>query len=57
MIVMVGSRAPGTHPLSGLGARAAHGAERDEETGVPKEAYAPFDRGGVGPMPNGALPD
>jgi len=22
---------------------------------VPREAYAPLDRGGVGPMPNGAL--
>ena len=33
-----------------------HGASAHEETGVPKEAYAPFDPGGSGPG-NGALPD
>ena len=57
MIVMAGSRAPSTivYPVSELAQR--HGAGAHEETGVPKEAYAPFDRGGVGPMPNGALPD
>ena len=57
MIVMAGSRAEGTivYPVSELAQR--HGASAHEETGVPKEAYAPFDLGGLGPMPNGALPD
>ena len=56
VIVMVGSRAPGTivYPVSDLAQK--HGAGVEEETGVPKEAYASFDRGGVGPMPDGTLP-
>jgi uncharacterized cupin superfamily protein len=56
VIVMVGSRAPGTitYPVSELAAR--HGASAHAETDTPKEAYAPFDLGQVGPMPNGALP-
>ena len=35
-------------------------ASGDRGSGAPARAeggYAPFDRGGVGPMPNGALPD
>jgi hypothetical protein len=53
---MAGSRAPATivYPVSDLAA--SHGASAAEETGVPSEAYAPFDRGGPGPMPHGALP-
>jgi uncharacterized cupin superfamily protein len=56
VIVMAGSRAPATivYPVSDLAA--SHGASAAEETGVPSEAYAPFDRGGPGPMPHGALP-
>jgi uncharacterized cupin superfamily protein len=56
VIVMAGSRAPGTivYPVSEL-AR-TYGAGAEQETGVPKEAYAPFDRGGLAPMPDGALP-
>ncbi len=56
VIVMAGSRAPATitYPVSELAQR--HGASTHAETNVPREAYAPFDRGGVGPMPNGALP-
>jgi uncharacterized cupin superfamily protein len=56
VIVMVGSRAEDNivYPVSELARK--HGAGVDVETPVPKEAYAPFDRGGVGPMPNGALP-
>ncbi len=57
VLVMAGSRAPSTivYPVSELAAR--HGASAAAETDAPKEAYAPFDRGGAGPMPNGALPD
>jgi uncharacterized cupin superfamily protein len=56
VIVMAGSRAPGTivYPVSALAQK--YGAGVEEETGVPKEAYAPFDRGGVGQMPDGSLP-
>jgi uncharacterized cupin superfamily protein len=56
VVVMAGSRAPGTivYPVSELSQR--HGAGVETETGVPKESYAPFHRGGVGPMPDGALP-
>ncbi|HZO62135.1 MAG TPA: cupin domain-containing protein [Gaiellaceae bacterium] len=55
VIVMAGSRAPSTilYPVSELADR--HGAGAKEETTVPREAYAPFDIGGAGPMPNGAL--
>ena len=57
VIVMVGSRAPHTivYPVSELAQR--YGAGVEEETGVPKDAYAPFDSGGPAPMPDGALPD
>jgi uncharacterized cupin superfamily protein len=56
VIVMAGSRAPSTivYPVSELAEK--HGASAKQETGVPREAYAPFDRPGIGPMPNGALP-
>jgi hypothetical protein len=56
VIVMAGSRAPSTitHPVSELAQR--RGASAHAETNAPREAYAPFDRGGVGPMPDGALP-
>lgn len=57
VIVMVGSRAPHTivYPVSALAQRYGAGVER--ETGVPKDAYAPFDDGGPAPMPDGVLPD
>jgi uncharacterized cupin superfamily protein len=57
VIVMAGSRAPHTivYPVSEL-AR-SHGAGAETETAESKEAYAPFDRGGLGPMPDGALPE
>jgi len=35
--------------------RTDHCASIRAGTSVPREAYAPLDRGGVGPMPNGAL--
>jgi uncharacterized cupin superfamily protein len=56
VIVMAGSRAPHTivYPVSDLAGR--HGAGVEKETDVPKEAYAPFERPSVGPMPGGALP-
>jgi len=56
VIVMAGSRAPATivYPASELARR--HGASALEETDVPREAYASFDHGGDGPMPDGALP-
>ena len=56
VIVMVGAR-PHTivYPVSELAQR--HGAGVEEETGVPKDAYAPFDLGGLAPMPDGVLPD
>jgi uncharacterized cupin superfamily protein len=56
VIVMAGSRAEGNivYPVSELARK--HGASAEAETSVPKEAYAPFDRGGPGPMPDGALP-
>lgn len=55
VIVMAGSRAKGTivYPVSELARK--HGAGVEVETPVPKEAYEPFDRGGIGPMPEGAL--
>jgi uncharacterized cupin superfamily protein len=57
VIVMAGSRAEHTivYPVSELARR--HGASAAEETGVPAEAYAPFDRGGMGSMPGDALPE
>jgi uncharacterized cupin superfamily protein len=56
VIVMAGSRAPATivYPVSDLAA--THGASAEQETGVPREAYAPFDRGGPGRTPDDALP-
>ena len=36
--------------------RTDHGASIRAGTKVPHEADAPFGRGGVGPMPNDALP-
>jgi len=56
VIVMVGSR-PHTivYPVSERAQK--HGASAKRETGEPDEAYAPFDRGHIGPMPDGALPD
>jgi hypothetical protein len=56
VIVMAGSRAPATivYPVSDLAA--THGASAEQETGVPREAYALFDRGGTGRMPDDALP-
>jgi len=41
-------------PVSDLAA--THGASAEQKTGVPREAYAPFDRGGTGRMPDDALP-
>jgi uncharacterized cupin superfamily protein len=57
VIVMVGSRAPSTivYPVSDLARK--HGAGVETGTDVPREAYAPFERPGVGPMPDGALPE
>jgi len=57
VIVMVGSRAPSTivYPVSELAAK--HGASAREETDVPREAYAPFERPRAGSMPDGALPE
>lgn len=57
VIVMAGSRAEHTilYPVSELAQK--HGASAPEETSLPKEAYASFDRGGLGPMPAGALPE
>jgi uncharacterized cupin superfamily protein len=56
VIVMAGSRAPHTirYPVSELAAR--HGAGVGEETASPREAYAPFPDGEVGPAPEGVLP-
>jgi uncharacterized cupin superfamily protein len=56
VIVMAGSRAEHTivYPVSELARK--HGASAEQETGSPPEAYAPFDRGGPGPIPDGALP-
>jgi uncharacterized cupin superfamily protein len=56
VIVMTGSRASGTivYPVSELAQK--YGAGVVEETGEPREAYAPFDRGTTGQMPDGALP-
>jgi hypothetical protein len=56
VIVMAGSRAPHTitYPVSDLARK--HGAGVETETDVPKEAYAPFERPWIGPMPEGALP-
>ena len=57
VIVMAGSRAAHAilYPVSEVAAR--HGASVTEETAVPKEACAGFDRGRLGPMPGGALPE
>jgi uncharacterized cupin superfamily protein len=57
VIVMVGSRAEHTillYPVSELAQR--HGAGVEEETTVPREAYARFPKGGPGPAPDGVLP-
>jgi uncharacterized cupin superfamily protein len=57
VIVMVGSRAEHTilYPVSELARM--HGASAEQETGTPAEAYAPFERPNLGPMPDGALPE
>jgi uncharacterized cupin superfamily protein len=56
VLVMAGSRAESTivYPVSELARK--HGAGVERETGSPPEAYAPFDRGGLGRMPDGTLP-
>jgi uncharacterized cupin superfamily protein len=56
LIVMVGSRAPGTirYPVSELAQK--HGAGVEEETDVPGEAYARFPDVETGPAPDGLLP-
>jgi uncharacterized cupin superfamily protein len=56
VIVMTGSRADPTirYPVSELAQKHAAGVE--EETAVPREAYAPFPQGSYGPAPEGALP-
>jgi uncharacterized cupin superfamily protein len=56
VIVMVGSRAEHTilYPVSELALR--HSAGVEEETTVPKEAYARFPKGRPGPAPGGVLP-
>jgi uncharacterized cupin superfamily protein len=56
VIVMVGSRAGHTilYPVSELALR--HSAGVEEETTVPKEAYARFPKGRPGPAPGGVLP-
>ena len=56
VIVMVGSRAEHTilYPVSELAQK--HGAGVEVETPLPREAYARFPEGTVGPMPDGSLP-
>lgn len=56
VIVMAGSRAEHTilYPVSELALQ--HGAGVEVETPLPREAYARFPEGTVGPMPDGALP-
>lgn len=58
VIVMAGSRAEGAtilYPVSELARK--HGASAPEEKTVPNEAYASFERGGLGPIPDRALPE
>ena len=56
VIVMAGSRAEDTilYPISELAQK--HGAGVEVETPLPREAYARFPAGAVGPMPDGTLP-
>jgi len=56
VIVMAGSRADpaNLYPVSELARK--HGAGVAEETSESQEAYAPFEAGGLGEMPDGALP-
>src|SRR5205823_14380631 len=56
VIFMAGSRADpaNLYPVSELARK--HGAGVAEETSESQEAYAPFEAGGLGEMPDGALP-